>query len=97
MATLAGSVQVPPEDIGVEDLEGLCLSREDALDYLKGAKSGSILQLEEAQRFEQPIDLSVMRTRLNLQPMQSFRYLDAQTKDSLLALGRGVTSLGPGG
>lgn len=63
------------EDIGIE---------EDALeDYLAGADSSTVLQVEAPESWNRPISLSLLRETLGLEPPQSFRYLTADQVEEI--------------
>lgn len=84
------------EDIGIE---------EDALeDYLVGADSSTVLQVEAPESWSRPVSLGLLRETLGLEPPQSFRYL---TEDQVEAIrsranraevfGVRINGLGPNG
>ncbi|MEI2270239.1 ASCH domain-containing protein [Microbacterium sp. No. 7] len=83
-------------DIGIE---------EDALeDYLAGADSSTVLQVEAPESWSRPVSLGLLREIFGLEPPQSFRYL---TEDQVEAIrfranraevfGVCVNGLGPNG
>ena len=87
-ATLVQTTPLPPHKINSPLLAKLRLEHAEALDYLKGTNVGTLLELQQPERFWRPIELDSMRKQLGLEPMQSYRYLEDATSNALKALGK---------
>ena len=72
------------DDIGIE---------EDALaDYLAGADTSTVLQVEYPELWSEPISLDLLRKMIGVEPPQSFRYLAADQAASIRARANPATS-----
>lgn len=66
------------EDIGIDE--------EELVDYLEGAAEGTVIELGEPRPWDNPIRLDQLRRDLELEPAQSFRYLNPRQFARLLEL-----------
>lgn len=76
------------DDIWRDYADVIAIGRSELTEYLDGASECSVLELDRPNVWSRPVQLAELRSVLDLEPPQSFRYLTSRQLTTLHSLTR---------
>lgn len=77
------TVRSNADDIWRDYADVIAIGRPELTDYLDGASECSVLELESPNVWSRPVQLAELRSVLDVEPPQSFRYLTSRQLTTL--------------
>lgn len=74
------------DDIWRDYSDVIGIERSELSDYLDGARECSVLELDNPELWSRPVQLADLRSALDVEPPQSFRYLTSRQLTRLMSL-----------